>query len=167
MKSSKFLLLDLILKTCVIYIDFYKKKSNKLKIQLKTYSISQDNKSKYLSNDHYTETKDLFNIRSKGFRGEALSSIAAVSHLEIITKRRADNFGYKLKIKAGKVHSNEKVVSEVGTSVLVKNLFYNVPARRNFLKSDSVELRHIINEFQRISIAHCDLNISLNHNKSC
>ena len=113
-----------------------------------------------------TETKDLFNIRSKGFRGEALSSIAAVSHLEIVSKRRADNFGYKLKIKAGKVHSNEKVVSEVGTSVLVKNLFYNVPARRNFLKSDSVELRHIINEFQRISIAHCDLNISLNHNKS-
>ena len=113
-----------------------------------------------------TETKDLLNINSKGFRGEALSSIAAVSHLEIVTRRKVDDFGHKLKIKGGKIHSCEKVVSQVGTHVLVKNLFFNVPARRNFLKSDSVELRHIINEFRRIAIAHCDLNISLNHKKS-
>ena len=113
-----------------------------------------------------TETKDLMNINSKGFRGEALSSIAAVSQLEIVTRRKVDKFGYKLKIKGGKIQSNEKVVSRVGTYVLVKNLFFNVPARRNFLKSDSVELRHIINEFHRISIAHCDLNISLNHKNS-
>tara|TARA_X000000368_G_scaffold412642_1_gene399376 strand:- start:2016 stop:3800 length:1785 start_codon:yes stop_codon:yes gene_type:complete len=113
-----------------------------------------------------TETKDLMNINSKGFRGEALSSIAAVSQLEIVTRRKVDKFGYKLKIKGGKIQSNEKVVSRVGTYVLVKNLFFNVPARRNFLKSDSVELRHIINEFHRISIAHCDLNISLNHKSS-
>ena len=106
------------------------------------------------------------NINSKGFRGEALSSIAAVSHLEIVTRRKVDDFGHKLKIKGGKIHSCEKVVSQVGTYVLVKNLFFNVPARRNFLKSDSVELRHIINEFRRIAIAHCDLNISLNHKKS-
>ena len=113
-----------------------------------------------------TETKDLMNINSKGFRGEALSSIAAVSQLEIVTRRKVDKFGYKLKIKGGKIQSSEKVVSRVGTYVLVKNLFFNVPARRNFLKSDSVELRHIINEFHRISIAHCDLNISLNHKSS-
>ena len=113
-----------------------------------------------------TETKDLFNINSKGFRGEALSSIAAVSHLEIVSRRKIDKFGYKLKIKAGKVEAKEQVVSHVGTSVLVKNLFFNVPARRNFLKSDSVELRHIINEFHRISIAHSDLNISLNNKNS-
>ena len=113
-----------------------------------------------------SETKDLSNINTKGFRGEALSSIAAVSHLEIVTRRKIDKFGYKLKIKGGKVESNEKVVSHVGTYVLVKNLFFNVPARRNFLKSDSVELKHIINEFHRISIAHCDLNISLNHRNS-
>ena len=113
-----------------------------------------------------SETKDLLNINSKGFRGEALSSIAAVSQLEIVTRRKVDKFGYKLKIKGGKIQSNEKVVSRVGTYVLVKNLFFNVPARRNFLKSDSVELRHIINEFHRISIAHCDLNISLNHKNS-
>ena len=78
------------------------------------------------------ETKDLLNINSKGFRGEALSSIAAVSHLEIVTRRKVDDFGYKLKIKAGKINSCEKVVSQVGTHVLVKNLFFNVPARRNF-----------------------------------
>ncbi len=113
-----------------------------------------------------SETKDLSNINTKGFRGEALSSIAAVSHLEIVTRRKIDKFGYKLKIKGGKVESNEKVVSHVGTYVLVKNLFFNVPARRNFLKSDSVELKHIINEFHRISIAHCDLNISLTHRNS-
>ena len=113
-----------------------------------------------------TETKDLFNINSKGFRGEALSSIAAVSHLEIVSRRKIDKFGYKLKIKAGKVEAKEQVVSHVGTYVLVKNLFFNVPARRNFLKSDSVELRHIINEFHRISIAHSDLNISLNNKNS-
>ena len=109
-----------------------------------------------------SNTKDLLSINSKGFRGEALSSIAAVSHLEIVTRRKNDKFGYKLKVKAGKVRSNEKVVSQFGTYVLVKNLFFNVPARRNFLKSDSVELKHIINEFHRISIAHCDLNITLN-----
>ena len=112
-----------------------------------------------------SNTKDLLSINSKGFRGEALSSIAAVSHLEIVTRRKNDKFGYKLKVKAGKVRSNEKVVSQFGTYVLVKNLFFNVPARRNFLKSDSVELKHIINEFHRISIAHCDLNITLNHKK--
>ena len=113
-----------------------------------------------------TETKDLFNINSKGFRGEALSSIAAVSYLEIVTRRKTDKFGYKIKIKAGKIQSNEKVVSNTGTYVLVKNLFFNVPARRNFLKSDSVELRHVINEFHRISIAHNNVNFSLIHKDS-
>ena len=108
--------------------------------------------------------KDLFNINSKGFRGEALSSIAAVSHLEIVTRRKIDTLGYKLKVVAGKIQSEEKVVSNIGTYVLVKNLFFNVPARRNFLKSDSVELRHILNEFHRISIAHHDINFSSHKN---
>ena len=112
------------------------------------------------------KSKDLFNINSKGFRGEALSSIAAVSHLEIVTRRKIDTLGYKLKIVAGKIQSEEKVVSNIGTYVLVKNLFFNVPARRNFLKSDSVELRHILNEFHRISIAHHDINLSLSHKNS-
>ncbi len=118
------------------------------------------------STSKITESKDLFNIRSKGFRGEALSSIAAVSHLEIISRRKVDKFGYKLKIEAGKIKSSQRVVSSVGTNILVKNLFFNVPARRNFLKSDAVELKHIINEFHRISIPHFNLNISLNHKKS-
>ena len=113
-----------------------------------------------------SESNDLFNIKSKGFRGEALSSIAAVSFLEIVTRRKTDKFGYKIKIKAGKIESNEKVVSNIGTYVIVKNLFFNVPARRNFLKSDSVELRHIINEFNRISIAHHDINFTLYQRES-
>ncbi|MFL2591564.1 MAG: DNA mismatch repair endonuclease MutL [Flavobacteriaceae bacterium] len=118
------------------------------------------------STSKITESKDLFNINSKGFRGEALSSISAVSHLEIVTRRKIDKFGYKIKIKGGEIQSNEKVVSNFGTYVLVKNLFFNVPARRNFLKSDTVELRHIINEFHRISIAHQNVNFSLNHKNS-
>ena len=105
------------------------------------------------------------NINSKGFRGEALSSLLLYL-IRNCTRRKVDKFGHKLKIKGGKIHSYEKVVSRVGTYVLVKNLFFNVPSMRNFLKYDSVELRHIINEFNRISVAHCDLNISLNHNKT-
>tara|TARA_B100000925_G_C21995850_1_gene468880 strand:+ start:523 stop:2307 length:1785 start_codon:yes stop_codon:yes gene_type:complete len=113
-----------------------------------------------------TKSEDLFHINSKGFRGEALSSIAAVSSLEIVTRRKIDKLGHKLKIKGGKIQSEEKVVSSIGTYVLVKNLFYNVPARRNFLKSDSVELKHIINEFQRISIAHSEIKFILSQKNS-
>ena len=110
--------------------------------------------------------KELFNIRSKGFRGEALASIAAVSHVELITRKSNNDLGKIIKIQGNKIVENKSTVSKIGTSIIVKNLFYNIPARRNFLKSDNVELKHIINEFHRISIAHPEINFFFNNNDS-
>ncbi len=110
--------------------------------------------------------KDLFNIRSKGFRGEALASIAAVSHTELITRQSINDLGKIVKIYGSKIVENKSIVSKIGTSIIVKNLFYNIPARRNFLKSDNVELKHIINEFHRTSIAHPEIKFIFNNNES-
>ena len=110
--------------------------------------------------------KDLFNIRSKGFRGEALASIAAVSHTELITKKSGNDLGKIIKIHGSKIVENKSIVSKIGTSIIVKNLFYNIPARRNFLKSDNVELKHIINEFHRTSIAHPEIRFIFINNDS-
>ena len=88
--------------------------------------------------------EDLFSLTSKGFRGEALASIAAIAHVETHTRTEADEMATCLKIAGSKVESEELSVAPKGTSIAVKNLFYNIPARRNFLKSDNVELRHVI-----------------------
>ena len=97
---------------------------------------------------------DLFNIKSMGFRGEALASIAAISHVELNSKLTEDELGTLLIIEGSEIKKNNECSSTNGTSIKVKNLFYNVPARRNFLKSDQVELRHITEEFCRISLAN-------------
>lgn len=97
---------------------------------------------------------DLFSITSKGFRGEALASVAAIAQVEVHTKRAEDEMATSLKISGSKVEDQQVSVASTGTSITVKNLFYNVPARRNFLKSDKVELRHIIDEFQRVALTH-------------
>jgi len=104
---------------------------------------------------------DLFTIRTMGFRGEALASIAAVSQLEIRTRRAPDELGTLLSVEASEVKRQEPTACEKGTCISVKNLFYNIPARRNFLKSNPVELRHIIDEFQRLALAHSDIYFSL------
>ncbi|MFZ5551993.1 MAG: DNA mismatch repair endonuclease MutL [Bacteroidota bacterium] len=109
---------------------------------------------------------DLFNIRTKGFRGEALASIAAVAQVELKTKRQEDSLGIQIIIEGSEVKSQEPVNTPNGTSFSVKNLFYNVPARRNFLKSNPVELKHIIDEFQRVALAHPDIHFELHHNGS-
>ncbi|NNK82811.1 MAG: DNA mismatch repair endonuclease MutL, partial [Flavobacteriaceae bacterium] len=109
---------------------------------------------------------DLFDINTKGFRGEALASIAAVSHVELKTKQENDELGTQLVIEGSEVKSQEVTVTPKGTSVAVKNLFYNIPARRNFLKSNSVELRHIMDEFHRVALAHPTINFSMFHNGS-
>src|SRR5690606_19467356 len=88
-------------------------------------------------------TEDIFQIHTKGFRGEALASIAAVAQVEAISKKNSDELGNKLIIEGGTVRDQLPVAAPDGTSLSVKNLFYNVPARRNFLKSNQVELRHI------------------------
>jgi DNA mismatch repair protein MutL len=110
--------------------------------------------------------EDLFNLHTKGFRGEALASIAAIAHVELKTKQELDDIGVQIKIEGSEVVSQEVIVTPKGTSVAVKNLFFNIPARRNFLKSNTVETRHIIDEFHRIVLAHPDINFSMYNNGS-
>ena len=103
---------------------------------------------------------DLFTLRTMGFRGEALASIAAVSQMEMKTRIPSDELGTLIVVEGSDVKRQEPVQCEVGTSICVKNLFYNIPARRNFLKSNPVELRHIIEEFQRLALANHELSFN-------
>jgi len=109
---------------------------------------------------------DLFQIHTKGFRGEALASIAAIAHVELKTKQEHDDVGNVIVIEGSKIVSQEVVVMPKGTSISVKNLFFNIPARRNFLKSNTVELRHIIDEFHRVALAHPQISFSFYNNGS-
>ncbi|WP_405205808.1 DNA mismatch repair endonuclease MutL [Aquimarina sp. LLG6339-5] len=110
--------------------------------------------------------EDLFQLNTKGFRGEALASIAAIAHVELKTKQESDEVGTEIKIEGSEVTSQEVCVTPKGTSIGVKNLFYNIPARRNFLKSNTVELRHIIDEFHRVAMVHPDIKFDMYHNGS-
>lgn len=107
---------------------------------------------------------DLFNLSTKGFRGEALASIAAIAHVTLETKHEAREIGTKVCIAASKVETQEPVARHTGTSISVKNLFFNVPARRNFLKSDSIESKHILEEFNRVALTHPEVGFKLTHN---
>ena len=111
-----------------------------------------------------SSAKDLFAITTKGFRGEALASVAAVSMVELKTRKADCETGILVLINGSRVEAQEPCSCPKGSSFSVKNLFYNIPARRKFLKSDNTELRHIINEFQKIVIAHPDIKFSLHHN---
>jgi DNA mismatch repair protein MutL len=111
-----------------------------------------------------TSAQDLFAIRTKGFRGEALASIAAVAMVELKTRKNDSEIGTLIQINASKVETQEPCSCPVGSSFSVKNLFYNIPARRKFLKSDNTEMRHIVNEFQKIVLAHPEIRFSLYHN---
>lgn len=109
---------------------------------------------------------DLFALTTKGFRGEAMASISAISHMRIKTKSITSDLGTLLEINGGKIEIQEPNSCPQGTQVSVKNLFYNVPARRKFLKSDSVEMRHIIDQFERVAIAHPQIKFILTHNSN-
>lgn len=109
-------------------------------------------------------SEDLFAIRTMGFRGEALASIAAVAQVELRTRLHAEELGTRIVIEDSRVKTQEPCQTAGGTSIAVKNLFYNVPARRNFLKSDAVELRNIQDEFQRVAIANPDIQFVVHHN---
>ena len=110
------------------------------------------------------QSDDLFRIRTLGFRGEALASIAAVAQVELRTRQETDELGTLIKIEASEIKTQEAVATIIGTSLSVKNLFFNVPARRNFLKSNAVEMRHVLDEFQRIALAHPEVGLTLHHN---
>ena len=107
------------------------------------------------------KAEDLFSITTKGFRGEALASIAAISQVRLRTKTKNAEIGTEISIEGSEVKEQQAVATETGCSMAVRNLFYNIPARRNFLKSNNVEQRHIIDEFQRIALVHHQIRFEL------
>ena len=107
--------------------------------------------------------EQLFAIKTKGFRGEAMASIAAVAQVEMKSRTEENPIGIQINIAGSKITKQEPCQTPVGTSISIKNLFFNVPARRNFLKSNQVETRHIMDEFIRVALAHTDLEMSLFH----
>ena len=108
-------------------------------------------------------TEDIFHIKTLGFRGEALSSIASVSKVIIKSKISSQKTGNQIVLNQGKLEEEIEVVTEKGTDIIVRNLFFNIPARKNFLKSDKVELKHIIDEFFRATLANKKINFKLTH----
>jgi DNA mismatch repair protein MutL len=109
------------------------------------------------------KAEDLFAIRTMGFRGEAMASIAAIAQVEMRTRQHGEELGTQLIIEGSVVISQEPVATPEGTSISVKNLFYNTPARRNFLKSNPAEMRHIVDDFQRVALAHPGIAFTLHH----
>jgi DNA mismatch repair protein MutL len=109
------------------------------------------------------KAEDLFAIRTMGFRGEAMASIAAIAQVELKTRRHEDELGTCIQIEGSEVLSQEACSANTGTSISIKNLFYNTPARRNFLKSNPVEMRHIIDEFQRVALANPQVFLTMHH----
>ncbi len=113
-----------------------------------------------------SSAEDLFALRTKGFRGEAMASIAAIAHVSLKTKTRQASQGTECVIEGSEVVSTSPCVMQPGTVVSVKNLFYNIPARRNFLKGDHIELKHCIEEFQRVALAHSQIGFKMVHQDS-
>lgn len=109
-------------------------------------------------------SEDIFNIRTKGFRGEALASIAAVAQVELRTKQSQSTLGTSIQIHGGELVGQNEITCSDGANFIIKNLFYNVPARRKFLKSNAIEFRHILDEFHRVVLAHENIEFILVHN---
>lgn len=147
-------------------VDVYIKNAGKNLIQVVDDASGMSEEDALLSIQRHATSKissidDLEAIKTLGFRGEALASIAAVSIFELKTRMQSDELGVLIKIGEGESISKEKGAYPVGTSVTVKNLFYNVPARRNFLKTNSTELKHIIETFKRIALSHPEIAFRL------
>lgn len=145
------------------------KDAGKTLIQVTDNGIGMSTTDARLSFERHATSKikaaeDLFNLHTKGFRGEALASIAAIAHVDLKTKRDQDEIGTKIEIEGSTVVSQEATVVPTGTTIAVKNLFYNIPARRNFLKSNPVETRHIIDELHRVALAHPSVSFKMLHN---
>ncbi len=152
-------------------IDVNIKESGKALIQVVDNGTGMNAKDALLCFERHATSKvrkadDLFSLVTKGFRGEALASIAAIAHVEMRTRLESDPTGNQINIEGSKVVGNVEAVCPHGTSFEIKNLFYNVPARRNFLKSNQVEFRHIQDEFERVALAHSNVHFTLHHNDS-
>ncbi|MET7027982.1 DNA mismatch repair endonuclease MutL [Sediminicola luteus] len=147
------------------------KDGGKVLIQVVDDGVGMSDTDARLSFERHATSKiqcaeDLFNLSTKGFRGEALASIAAIAHVELQTKPSNTEVGTHIKIEGSKIAAQEVIVTPKGTSIAVKNLFFNIPARRNFLKSNSVELRHITDEFHRVALAHPSIHFYFYNNGS-
>ncbi|GAA4106498.1 DNA mismatch repair endonuclease MutL [Aquimarina addita] len=154
-----------------VHIKLVVKEAGKTLIQVIDNGIGMSVTDARLSFERHATSKiksaeDLFQLSTKGFRGEALASIAAIAHVELKTRQDADEVATEIKIEGSEVISQEACVAPKGTAICVKNLFYNIPARRNFLKSNTVELRHIIDEFHRVAMVHSDIKFDMYHNGS-
>lgn len=110
------------------------------------------------------QAADLFSLHTMGFRGEALASIAAIAQVDLRTMRRDETIGTRIIITGSKVESQQPEACAPGSNMMVKNLFFNVPARRKFLKKDSVELSNIVHEFERLALVNTDVELTLIHN---
>ena len=108
--------------------------------------------------------EDLFSLSTMGFRGEALASIAAVAEVELITCREGEELGTRIVVSGSRLEAQEPVAAAAGSNFKVKNLFYNIPARRKFLKSNSTEFNNIVTEFERVALVNCSISFSLTHN---
>lgn len=147
------------------------KESGKTLIQVVDDGIGMSPTDARLSFERHATSKiksaqDLFQLNTKGFRGEALASIAAIAHVEMQTRQDAEELGTAIRIEGSKIISQDVVATPAGTSIAVKNLFFNIPARRNFLKSNQVELRHITDQFHRVALAHPQVSFQFYNNGS-
>ena len=147
------------------------KDAGKTSIQISDNGCGMSETDARLSFERHATSKirsadDLFAIRTMGFRGEALASIAAIADVTLRTRRSEDELGTEINISGSRINSQEPVNCPEGTTFIIKNLFFNVPARRKFLKSDSTEFRHVINEFQRVALAYPAIQLSLDHNNA-
>ena len=150
-------------------IDLFVKDSGKTLIQVTDNGCGMSATDVRMAFERHATSKirsadDLFHIRTMGFRGEALASIAAVAQVELKTRRHDDEVGTRLQIDGNEILSQEPVTAAAGSTFYIRNLFFNVPARRNFLKSNPVEARHIIDEFERVALAQPSIAFSLNQN---
>ena len=150
-------------------IKLYLKDAGRTLVQVVDNGIGMSSTDARLAFERHATSKirsadDLFTLHTKGFRGEALASIASIAQVELITCQEGQQVGTSLKIEGNKITEQTPMVASRGTSITMKHLFFNVPARRNFLKSDTVEMRHILDEFHRVVLAHPDLQFSLFHN---
>ena len=153
------------------HIKLIVKEGGKTLIQVVDDGVGMSTTDARLSFERHATSKissadDLFQLHTKGFRGEALASIAAIAHVELHTRTSMSDVGTFIKIEGSEVMEQEVTATAKGTSIAVKHLFFNIPARRNFLKSDQVELRHIIDEFQRVALAHPNVAFQMFNNGS-
>ena len=144
------------------------KEAGKVLIQVIDNGIGMSQTDARMSLERHATSKirtadDLFRLRTMGFRGEALASIAAVAQLELKTRQAHEDLGTQLLVEGSEIKSQGPVACEKGTAISVRNLFFNIPARRNFLKANPVEMRHVIEEFQRLALAHPHVAFALYH----